>query len=140
MVDSTAATFEFHLMGPHAADVLSQVGANYRKTWITRMLPAEIGGSPVRIIRESPAGTRGLTVIGDQRIVLDSLPSLDGYDGPGPSTQSIKRLLTPANRSRHTGLRQGRDRQEPASGDRPRRPRDQLVKGCYLGQETVVAD
>jgi folate-binding protein YgfZ len=139
VVDSTPATFELHLMGASAADILSQAGAQVPHSEPYAHAPAEIGGSPVRIIRESPAGLAGLTVIG----ALDSLSNvchaLDQYDGPGPIC-SVDQATFDALRIEAGTPVFGRDvtdknlPQEIGRDDRA----INFVKGCYLGQETVA--
>ncbi len=132
--DRSDSTFEYHLIGgegllqgpmPGEADNSHLVG--------------EIGGRAVRIIRESPAGFPGLTILGDRadadavRAAIRSVAGEGGLDEPGSGDFEVLRIEagTPAS---------GRDvteknlPQEFARDDRA----ISFVKGCYLGQETVA--
>jgi tRNA-modifying protein YgfZ len=137
--ERTDATFECHLMGPRAAEVLSQVGAQLPQNVDYAHTPAEIGGSPVRIIRESPAGIAGYTVIGARESLSTVGRALDGYDGPGPIYSVDQETLEVLRIEAGTPVF-GKDVTEknlPQEIGRDDRAIN-FVKGCYLGQETVA--
>ena len=139
VVDATASTFELHLAGPRAADLLEATGAGLPDDGPLRHRTAEIAGVAVRVVRESPFGAGGLTLIGPR----DGSPAVlaavraagEGFglaDLDGPTAEALRvEAGTPAA---------GRDvtpdnlPQEVARDDRA----INFVKGCYLGQETVA--
>ncbi len=132
--DRSDSTFEFHLIGVEGLFPGSMPGESDHSHGIV-----EIGGRRVRIIRESPAGCSGLTILGDRadfNAVLAAIRSVTGEGGlsePGAGVFEVLRIEagTPAS---------GRDvteknlPQEFARDDRA----ISFVKGCYLGQETVA--
>lgn len=130
--DASARTFEYHVAGPEADAVLEALGVEPPAITPWSHRSAEFVGVTVRIVRESPTGRGGLTLIGPiekgeaVRAALD-LPSID------PATFEVMRIEagTPAS---------GRD---VSTSHLPQElDRDVLainfVKGCYLGQETVA--
>lgn len=71
--DRSAATFEYHLAGPAAAEVVSRTLGKLPDDTELAHLKTELSGRPLRVIRESPTGLSGLTIIGDLAIA----PSFD---------------------------------------------------------------
>ena len=138
--DSTPATFEFHLMGQRAAEILSQAGAELPQNEEYAHAPAEIGGSPVRIIRESPAGLAGLYGDRSPGIALDRLPCAGRVTmAQGPSTQSTTQTFEVLRIEAGTPVfgKDVTDKNLPQEIGRDDRAIS-FVKGCYLGQETVA--
>ncbi len=96
---------------------------------------AEPGGRPVRLVRESPTGLSRAD--GDRRAGR----LRRGHRGPegcrrgraGGLAVDLVDLRSPPHRGRDAGIRQGRHREEPAAGVRPRRPGDQLRQGLLPG-------
>ncbi len=130
--DATARTFEYHVAGPEANAVLEALGVAPPADACWSHRSAELAGVAVRVVRESPTGRGGLTLIGPidkAEAVREALglPSID------PATFDVMRIEagTPAS---------GRD---VSTSHLPQElDRDALainfVKGCYLGQETVA--
>ena len=137
--DRSAETFELHLAGAGAAELLRRAGAPVPDELESAHLTAELGGCAVCVIRESPAGLPGFTVIGDRRAVQTIGAILRDQGQPlglvelDPSTFEALRIEagTPVF---------GKDVSErnlPQEIGRDDRAIS-FVKGCYLGQETVA--
>jgi folate-binding protein YgfZ len=141
--DAGARTFEFHLAGPGAEGLLKRLGTTLPDPDDLAHGVTRIGDVPVRVVRESPTGRPGLTLIGVAHadadaaaIVGDRLRDegaafglVDGEDAAFEAarieagTPCSGRDVTPDNLPQELG----RD-------DRT----INFVKGCYLGQETVA--
>ncbi len=137
--DASATTFEFHVAGPAAADILRRAGGQLPEELDLAHVQTELAGRPVRMIRESPTPLPGLTLIGkgaDARPVKDSLLE-HGHDlglvEAGPDVFEILRIEagTPVFGKDVT------DKNLPQEIGRDARAIS-FVKGCYLGQETVA--
>jgi folate-binding protein YgfZ len=126
--DRTAETAEIHLAGPGAFELLGvQPGEPLSHEGAT------IGGAAVLVIRESPLGVAGLTLLaeaGDRGRILSAIGTAIEL-----TTEEFESLRiaagTPAS---------GRDVTEknlPQEIDRDQRA-IHFTKGCYLGQETVA--
>ncbi|AGA29236.1 CAF17-like 4Fe-4S cluster assembly/insertion protein YgfZ [Singulisphaera acidiphila] len=137
--DLSAQTFEFHLSGASAADLVRLAGADLPTEGDLNHGSTAIGGSPVQLIREAPTGQPGLTIIGglaDAPKVAAQLHSLGerlGLVDLDPALFDLLRIEagTPAF---------GREVTEenlPQEIGRDNRAIS-FVKGCYLGQETVA--
>jgi folate-binding protein YgfZ len=139
--DRSAATFELHLLGARADELVSRcVGELPDRADYSHMV-SHVGGCPVRLVREQPAGMPGLTVIGDRasaHAVAERLESA-AHDIPlawttlDPAAFDLLRIEagTPVFgkevTERNLPQEIGRDSQAIS-----------FVKGCYLGQETVA--
>ena len=132
--DLTESTFEYHIVGPRALawlDVPPEADLHH--------VDAEIGGRPVLVIRESPAGRPGLTLIGaraDAREVALALHDWGESQGlvelDGPTWEALRiEAGTPV-----AGL-DVKAENLPQEVGRDGRAIN-FVKGCYLGQETVA--
>jgi folate-binding protein YgfZ len=137
--DVTERTFELHLAGPAADEVVRGLGAELPPEGELRHVPTHIEGKPVRAVRECPTGRAGLSMIGeraDASLILDALRQagrplglvVTDRNGFEPlrieaGTPAAGRDVTPENLP-----------QEVARDDRT----INFVKGCYLGQETVA--
>ena len=130
--DDTTRTFEYHLFGPTANATLESLGVELPPAKALSHRPAEFAGISLRVVRESPTGRAGLTLIGpvegaDSVRTALGLPLLDG------STFEALRIEagTPASgrdvTTVHLPQEVGRDSKAI-----------NFVKGCYLGQETVA--
>ncbi len=129
--DVSARTFEYHLIGPDA--ILEGSGLVLPSDGPLRHAPS--GLDEVRVVRESPAGRPGLTLIGPSGVAPRVLAILEaaGVTAIDPATFEALRIEagTPIS---------GRDvtashlPQEVGRDDRT----INFVKGCYLGQETVA--
>ena len=136
--DRSSSTFELHLFGPHAAEVVRRAagllpGEEYAHIF------TEIGGHAVRLVCESPAMRPGLTVIGERpaaRPVKESLLEHGhnlGLLEVDAASFNVLRIEagTPVF---GTEITEKNLPQEIARDDRA----INFVKGCYLGQETVA--
>jgi tRNA-modifying protein YgfZ len=128
-------TFEFHLAGPEAGSILEELGASLPPEQDLRHGVVELSGLTVRVVRESPTGRPGFSLI-----------------GPIESAEALKRILvgldlTEFDEASFESLRieagtplSGRDVSTsnlPQEVGRDARSIN-FVKGCYLGQETVA--
>ncbi len=133
--DASAETGEILLMGPAAAAWLERVGATLPAADDLATSATRAAGVDVLLIRESPAGVPGFTLIaaaGDVPKLVEA-PRGAGFPALDPETFEALRIEagTPAF---------GRDVTEknlPQEIDRDARAIS-FVKGCYLGQETVA--
>ena len=128
-------TFEFHVAGPAAGPILGGLGVELPAEGPLRHGRPELAGFAVRVVRESPAGRPGLTLIGPLEgaeavrafLVEGGVPEFDGATFEAlrieAGTPLSGRDVSPSNLPQEIG-------------------RDALainfVKGCYLGQETVA--
>jgi tRNA-modifying protein YgfZ len=137
--DRGPGTFELHLFGPRANELVRRAagGELPEEEYAHRL--AEIGGNPVRLVRESPAMRWGLTVIGEKPAagaVKESLLENGGdlglieVDAAGFDVLRIE-AGTPVFGKEIT------DKNLPQEFGRDDRAIN-FVKGCYLGQETVA--
>ena len=137
--DRSAATFEFHLAGPAAEGIVSHCAGQLPENVDLAHVETEVAGEPVRLVRESPAGLPGLTVIGDIRVagsIKSRLLSAGGDLGvalAGPEVFDVLRIEagTPVFGKDNT------EKNLPQEIGRDARAIN-FVKGCYLGQETVA--
>ena len=65
--DRTGETFELHLFGAGAEELVRRMGCRLPEPMEYAHATAELGGHAVRVVRESPTGLPGLTLIGDRR-------------------------------------------------------------------------
>ncbi len=137
--DRSESTFELHVLGDGVDDLIRRAGGTPPDAPDLAHVACELGGRPVRLIRESPAGVAGITIIGE-RADADSVASAlssaaegVGLAGLGPAEFEALRIEagTPAFGSDATEKNLP---QEFARDDRA----ISFVKGCYLGQETVA--
>ncbi|MHC5540660.1 CAF17-like 4Fe-4S cluster assembly/insertion protein YgfZ [Singulisphaera rosea] len=137
--DVRAQTFEFHVSGPKADDILMLSGAQLPEPGDLRHLATRIAERPVRLVRESPSGFPGLTILGALA------------DGPAVSAriheQGQALGLTELTAETFETLRieagtpvSGRDVTAENLPQEVGRDASAIsfVKGCYLGQETVA--
>jgi folate-binding protein YgfZ len=137
--DRTSGTFEIHLLGPVAIEVVERAGGELPADQSFSHRETTIGGNTVRIVRESPGGLPGLTLIGPKSAaetvraaVVEAGREL-GLIELTPSAFEVLRIEagTPVFGAEVTekNLPQELDRDDRAIS---------FVKGCYLGQETVA--
>ncbi len=137
--DVSALTFEFHLAGSNAEELLRRLGAALPEAKDLDHNTARIGDVTVRIVRETPTGRLGLTLIG----AADFAQSVAGQihaagsglglvDGDEATFETARiEAGTPCS---------GQDvtvENLPQEVGRDARAIN-FVKGCYLGQETVA--
>ena len=133
--DVSDQTFEYHLIGPHADQVIRTLTidpAHLAKPYAHQEV--EVDGRVVRVVRESWLGAPGWTLIGPvegKESVCSMLASL-GAEGDAATWEAWRiETGTPVS---------GRDVQAnnlPQEVGRDARAIN-FVKGCYLGQETVA--
>jgi tRNA-modifying protein YgfZ len=133
--DASGSTFEFHVNGAAAGDLIGRLGADLPPEGDLDHRATTVAGAGVLVVRESPAGRPGLTLIGPRdaaAAVADALREA-GADGRDAATFEALRIaagtpvfgrdITPENLPQEVG----RDARAIS-----------FVKGCYLGQETVA--
>ncbi len=137
--DVSSETFEFHVFGSGAESILKSLGVAIPPVGDCNHVGAQLGEDTVRVVRESPAGLPGFTIIGPSA-AADRVASairqggtehgvaevaLDLYDGLRieAGTPVFGRDVTADNLPQELG----RDARAIS-----------FVKGCYLGQETVA--
>jgi folate-binding protein YgfZ len=137
--DATARTFELHLAGPLADELVRRLGATLPAPRELDHEATRLGDVAVRVVREAPTGRPGLSLIGaaaDAPTVLERLHAEGASHGLAdgdPATFEAARIEagTPCF---------GRDVTAdnlPQELGRDARAIN-FVKGCYLGQETVA--
>ncbi|WP_406699781.1 glycine cleavage T C-terminal barrel domain-containing protein [Singulisphaera sp. Ch08] len=137
--DQSALTFEFHLSGPSAADLVRLAGGELPPEGDLSHCSTELVGSPVRLIRESPTGQPGLTLIGgsaDGSRIAGQLHELGVQLGLVDLTPALFDLLRIEAGTPVFG-REVTSENLPQEIGRDNRAIS-FVKGCYLGQETVA--
>jgi folate-binding protein YgfZ len=126
--DSSARTDEVHLTGEGAAGLLSERSPGAVPADDLDIVQAEAGGRAVWVIAESPLGTPGWTLIGEE--LRRSIP-----EGSWLTEAEMEARRIEAGTPEF-----GKDFTEanlPQEADRNARAIS-FVKGCYLGQETVA--
>jgi folate-binding protein YgfZ len=139
LVDRTESTFEFHLTGPRAGELVGRVGGALPEQAEFAHMATTLADCPLLIVRESPTGRPGLTLIGARSSagkVAGLLKSLGGDLGLAELDHECFDVLrieagTPVF---------GRDLTEKNLPQELGRDASAInfVKGCYLGQETVA--
>jgi folate-binding protein YgfZ len=137
--DVTAESFELHLAGPMADELLGRLGADLPGRDELAHAATRVGGIPVRVIRESPTGRPGLTLIGGANSTAplvarlrDEGTAMGLAEGNRETFEAVRieagtpafgQDVTPDNLPQELG----RDARAIS-----------FVKGCYLGQEIVA--
>jgi folate-binding protein YgfZ len=137
--DVSASTFELHLLGPEAVELVTRAAGRLPEDIEYAHVATEIGGNAVRLVRESPALPRGLTVIGElaaaasvKERLLEHGRDLGLVEVDADSFDVLRiEAGTPVFGKDVT------DRNLPQEFGRDDRAIN-FVKGCYLGQETVA--
>jgi folate-binding protein YgfZ len=137
--DMSESTFEYHVAGPKAEDLVRRAGGELPEAIDLAHCPTTLADCPVLLIRDSPTGRQGLTLIGPKSggaRVFRALEAIGQELGLAELDQESFEVLrieagTPVF---------GRDVTEknlPQEIGRDERAIN-FVKGCYLGQETVA--
>jgi folate-binding protein YgfZ len=137
--DQSARTFEYHVAGPAGAEIVRPCSGQLPEDAELAHVTAELTGKRVRLIRESPTGVPGLTLVGDIAIaetIKSGLLSAGrelGLIEAGSEAFEVLRIEagTPIFGKDIT------DKNLPQEIGRDARAIN-FVKGCYLGQETVA--
>ncbi len=139
IVNRTSETFELLLVGAGADLLVRRAGGPVPELTEYAHVPAEVGGCAVRVIRESPAGFPGLTLIGDRPDGARVVEALGAVGQPGELTELDPSAFESLRIKAGTPVF-GKDITEknlPQEIGRDARAIS-FVKGCYLGQETVA--
>ncbi len=139
IVDRTGETFEVHLVGAGADELVHLAGGPVPECAEYAHASAEMGGCAVRVIRESPTGLPGLTLIGDRQDNAAVGEALKAAGHPGDWTDLAPSAFEALRIEAGTPVF-GKDITEknlPQEIGRDARAIS-FVKGCYLGQETVA--
>jgi tRNA-modifying protein YgfZ len=137
--DRSETTFEYHLLGPKAEELIIRAGGQLPEPGELAHAATNLADCPLLIVRESPTGRPGLTLIGGRgsggRVAghLQSIGHELGLEKLDDESYEVLRIEagTPVF---------GRDvteRNFPQEIGRDDRAIN-FVKGCYLGQETVA--
>jgi folate-binding protein YgfZ len=139
LVDRTETTFEFHLAGPRAGELVRRAGGELPEHADLAHSATTLADCPLLVVRESPTGRPGLTLIGPRSAaskvsgMLKSLGTDLGLSELDPALFEVLRIEagTPVF---------GRDMTEKNLPQELGRDSSAIsfVKGCYLGQETVA--
>lgn len=137
--DRSESTFEYHLAGPRAEELVKLAGGDLPAPVEFAHLATTVADCPLLVVRESPTGRPGLTLIGAR--------SAAGRVGATFRTRGAGLGLAELDLDSFDVLRIeagtpvfGRDvteRNLPQEVGRDDRAIN-FVKGCYLGQETVA--
>jgi folate-binding protein YgfZ len=136
--DVTALTFELHLAGPRAEELVARCGGPAPHADLGHVT-VPVADAPVRIIRESPTGRPGLSLIGD-RVDLDRVLHTLRTEGEPLGLVDLDAATFDVLRIEAGTPVFGRDVNAdnlPQEINRDARAIN-FVKGCYLGQETVA--
>ena len=137
--DRSETTFEFHLAGPRAEELIRISGGKLPAPGELAHVAAAVADCPLLIIRESPTGRPGLTMIGARSSAakVAGVLRLQGQDlGLAElDLESFEVLRIEAGTPVF-----GRDVTEKNLPQEIGRDAQAInfVKGCYLGQETVA--
>jgi tRNA-modifying protein YgfZ len=137
--DISASTFELHLLGAEAIDLVTRVAGRLPEETEYAHVATEIGGKPVRLVRESPALPRGLTVIGELAAAMSVKESLlkHGRDLGLVEVDADSFDVLRIEAGTPVFGKEVTDKNLPQEFGRDDRAIN-FVKGCYLGQETVA--
>jgi folate-binding protein YgfZ len=135
----TGKTFELHIAGPRAGELLEKMGLPLPGGEELSHLTSMVSNDAVRIVREAPTGRPGFTIIGDRE---SKAPVIERLEGVGEGLGLVE--LTPEE---FDSLRieagtpvfgcDVTEKNLPQEIGRDARAIN-FVKGCYLGQETVA--
>lgn len=137
--DRSEITFELHVLGDGVDDLVRRAGGTPPDPPEYTHVAGELGGRPVRLVRESPAGVSGITILGD-RSDAEAVASALAAAAGGAGLATLEPAEFEALRIEAGTPAFGKDvteknlPQEFARDDRA----ISFVKGCYLGQETVA--
>ena len=133
--DVGGGTFEFHLAGPEAGSILEGLGVGLPPDQDLSHRVADLAGQAVWVVRESPTGRPGISIIGP----IAGAEVLKGIFA-GQALTEIDEATFDAIRIEAGTPLSGRDVSTsnlPQEIGRDARSIN-FVKGCYLGQETVA--
>lgn len=137
--DIHAQTFEFHVAGPKADDILTLVGAELPESGDLTHRATRVAERPIRIVRESPTGFPGLTILGE----LADGPAVSARIHEQGQALGLADLTADAFETLRIEAGTPISGRDVTAENLPQEVgRDahaiSFVKGCYLGQETVA--
>jgi folate-binding protein YgfZ len=137
--DRSSATFEQHLAGPDAVELIRRSGGCLPEEADHAHTMTALDGSAVRLIRESPTALSGITLIEERAAgaaVLEILKrNVGGLDLVEVDPESFEVLRIEAGTPVFgKDITEKNLPQEIGRDDRA----INFIKGCYLGQETVA--
>jgi tRNA-modifying protein YgfZ len=139
LTDVSSSTFEIHLAGPGADEIVGRATGTLAEPGDLRRTHARIGEVPIHLVRESPFGAAGITIIGES-VVAD--PVLQAIRS---AAEGVELLTLDADTAEALRIEAG----TPCAGKDvlpDNLPQEvgidaqaiNFVKGCYLGQETIA--
>ncbi|MBV8487503.1 MAG: hypothetical protein JO161_04435 [Planctomycetaceae bacterium] len=137
--DRSETTFEYHLIGPKAEELIIRGGGQVPEPGELTHVETTLADCPLLIVRESPTGRPGLTLIGARGSggkVAGRLQSLGQELGLQKLDDESFEVLRIEAGTPVFG-RDVNERNLPQEIGRDDRAIN-FVKGCYLGQETVA--
>src|SRR4051794_36383384 len=137
--DRSDTTFEYHVAGPRADELIRAAAGVVPESVELAHVTATLAETPVLLIRESPTGRPGLTLIGPRAAasrVVELLKSLGAGQGMADLDPECFEVLRIEAGTPVFG-REVTEKNLPQELDRDARAIN-YVKGCYLGQETVA--
>ncbi len=137
--DRSETTFEFHLAGPRAEELIRGTGGDLPAPGDLTHVATAVADCPLLLIRESPTGRPGLTLIG-ARSTASKVAGRLRAQGEGLGLAELDLESFDVLRIEAGTPVFGRDVTEkslPQEIGRDARAIN-FVKGCYLGQETVA--
>ncbi|GAC1449287.1 MAG: glycine cleavage T C-terminal barrel domain-containing protein [Isosphaeraceae bacterium] len=137
--DLSNRTFEIHVAGPGSEELVGRVTESLPEDGELRHLVGDLAGLAVRMIRESPYGVPGLTLIGAREgagRIVTAIHSL----GVDRGLLELDLATAEALRIEAGTPSFGRDIKPDNLPQEVARDAQAInfVKGCYLGQETVA--
>lgn len=137
--DRTDSTFELHLVGEGEDEMVRRAGGHLPEMADYAHATTELGGRTVRLVRESPTGRSGLTVIGDSADFDQVVRTLRASGESGEPYLPADGVYGALRIEAGTPVfgRDVTERNLPQEFGRDDRAIS-FIKGCYLGQETVA--
>jgi tRNA-modifying protein YgfZ len=137
--DRTETTFEYHLVGPRAAELVRKSGGQLPAPEELAHVATTLADCPLLLIRESPTGRAGLTMIG-ARSSAAKVAGLMQAQGQELGLVELDLESFEVLRIEAGTPVFGRDATEKNLPQEIGRDVQAInfVKGCYLGQETVA--
>jgi folate-binding protein YgfZ len=137
--DISATTFELHLAGPRAGEIIERCGGTLPPAVELNHSETRLADRPVRVVFETPTGRPGWTLIGAQagaQAIGDAIRSAGQPLGLVPIPPEVFDTLRIEAGTPEFGFDVTADNlpQEVDRNDRT----ISFTKGCYLGQETVA--